>query len=241
MDITELLSVPSGAAWLPVVDAIAKATIVFATAGLLSVILRRASAASRHLIWTLALMSALALPLFSIAMPKWEVGLLTIASPQIPGDSVLPSARRLPTSGAEAEVSGGQCREPARRRTNREPRGASSDPAGSFLACNHLRRVAARRLRDSGQARCSDCSAVQWMSRRTERVTDAPWLPQARALAAELGISPRIIFLRSGRAAMPMAWGVFRPAVLMPSEADHLAGRAAADRAAPRARARQAP
>ena len=63
--------------------------------------------------------------------------------------------------------------------------------------------------------------AVQWMSRRTERVTDAPWLDQAKSLAARLGISPQILFLRSRGAAMPMAWGLLRPAVLMPAEADH--------------------
>jgi beta-lactamase regulating signal transducer with metallopeptidase domain len=51
-------------------------------------------------------------------------------------------------------------------------------------------------------------------------VTDAPWLAQARSLAAELGISPRITFLRSSGAAMPMAWGILRPAVLMPAVAD---------------------
>ncbi len=62
--------------------------------------------------------------------------------------------------------------------------------------------------------------AVRWMSRRTERVTDAPWLEQARSLAESLGVSPRIVFLRSEGAAMPMAWGILRPAVLMPSEAD---------------------
>jgi beta-lactamase regulating signal transducer with metallopeptidase domain len=62
--------------------------------------------------------------------------------------------------------------------------------------------------------------AVQWMSRRIEKVTEAPWLGQARALAQRLGVSPRIVFLRSGRATMPMAWGIFRPAVLMPSDAD---------------------
>ena len=63
--------------------------------------------------------------------------------------------------------------------------------------------------------------AVQWMSRRTEQVLDAPWLEQAKSLAAELGISSRIVFLRSRGAAMPMAWGLLRPAVLMPAEADH--------------------
>ena len=62
--------------------------------------------------------------------------------------------------------------------------------------------------------------AVQWMSRRTEVVTDAPWLPLARQLAADLGVSPRVTFLRSPRATMPMAWGILRPAVLMPADAD---------------------
>ena len=75
MRIIDLLSMPSGAALLPLVDAIAKATILFATAGLLSVVLRRRSAAVRHLIWTLALLSALVLPVSSIALPKWQVPL----------------------------------------------------------------------------------------------------------------------------------------------------------------------
>ena len=42
----DFLTMPSGAALLPVIDAIAKATIVFAAAGLLSVVLRRASTGS---------------------------------------------------------------------------------------------------------------------------------------------------------------------------------------------------
>ena len=62
--------------------------------------------------------------------------------------------------------------------------------------------------------------AVQWMSRRTERVVDAPWLPLARELAEDVGVSPRISFLRSARATMPMAWGIVSPSVLMPADAD---------------------
>ena len=58
------------------------------------------------------------------------------------------------------------------------------------------------------------------MSRRTEVVTDAPWLPLARALAADLGVIAAFVFLRSPRATMPMAWGILRPAVLMPADAD---------------------
>ena len=62
-------------------------------------------------------------------------------------------------------------------------------------------------------------AAVRWLSRRTHVVTDAPWLGMARDIAARLGVS-RITFRRSLTPAMPMAWGIFRPSVLMPAEAD---------------------
>ncbi|HWK10220.1 MAG TPA: M56 family metallopeptidase, partial [Vicinamibacterales bacterium] len=221
------LSVSSGAAWLPVVDAIAKATIVLATAGVLTVVLRRASAASRHLIWTLALLSALALPVFSLALPKWQVGLVKLraelpaASSQVPATSFqlrAPSLNSGPArvaSPAPQSTPGGPiANPPAASKPRFSFDEVTAGPATVFAiwllgACAILARLVLGVV------------AVQWMSRRTERVKDAPWLPQARALASELGISPRITFLRSGRAAMPMAWGVFRPAVLMPADADN--------------------
>ena len=74
----DLLSITSGAAWLPVVDAIAKATLLFAAAGLASFVLRRRSAAARHMIWTLALLSVLVLPVLSVALPRWQLPIVTL-------------------------------------------------------------------------------------------------------------------------------------------------------------------
>ena len=62
--------------------------------------------------------------------------------------------------------------------------------------------------------------AVRWMSRRTVRVVDAPWLPLAVELASSLGITRRLTFLESARATMPMAAGIFTPSVLMPEDAN---------------------
>ena len=39
-----------------------------------------ASAALRHLVWTLALRSALFLPIASLALPKWQLPLLTVGA-----------------------------------------------------------------------------------------------------------------------------------------------------------------
>jgi hypothetical protein len=67
--------------WLPLADAVAKTTVILLAAAVASVALRRASAALRHLVWTLALSSALILPIASFALPKWQLPLVRISAP----------------------------------------------------------------------------------------------------------------------------------------------------------------
>ena len=228
----ESLSFPAGASWISVADAIAKASLLFAAAGLGSFVLRRGSAAARHMIWTLALLSVLVLPALSMALPRWQLPLLTLERESLP---VSASSSELPV--------------PSTVRSTSEPRRGTS---GSALPANTMERtpaisgpVVAVPETEAAPTRtplswsallltvwligaslilarlCAGVIAVQWIARRTERVVDAPWLAQARSLAADLGVSPRVVFLRSKGAAMPMAWGIFRPAVLMPAGADH--------------------
>jgi hypothetical protein len=61
--------------------------------------------------------------------------------------------------------------------------------------------------------------AVQWVARRTPIVTDASWLDEAQALAWMLELRT-VRFLRGGAGTMPMAFGIFRPSVVMPMDAD---------------------
>src|SRR5262245_38039811 len=78
MSLLQLLSLDSAPSWIPVADIVVKATLTFAAAGAAAFVLRRASAAVRHMIWTLALASVLLLPILSIALPRWQMPLLTI-------------------------------------------------------------------------------------------------------------------------------------------------------------------
>jgi len=224
----DLFAADFGTSWIAVTDLVVKATLLFLCAGVASFLLRRRSAALRHIIWTLALAGVLVLPMLSIALPHWQLNLVTIESASHPVSSFqLPASTFEPTenqpraadrqtmtpglhrnrSDAQIPISGRQ----AFASPGRTPLSWSSVLLTVWLigALLILTRLVAGVI------------AVQWMSRRTERVSDAPWLAQARALAVELGISPRIMFLRSRGAAMPMAWGLFRPAVLMPADADH--------------------
>jgi HEAT repeat protein/beta-lactamase regulating signal transducer with metallopeptidase domain len=222
----ELPTFSSGAAWVPAVDAIAKASVILAAAGIVSVLLRRRSAAARHMIWTLALISVLVLPALSLSLPRWQVPLLKLDS------SVAPPAAAMAPAHSDMQP-------PTSSAHDATPRATATALSDSAPLPQPSSNVAATTIRSPNISwpallvtiwlagvllvlgrLAIGIAAVQWMSRRIERVTSAPWLEQARSLARTLGVSPRIVFLRSGRAAMPMAWGIFRPAVLMPADAD---------------------
>ncbi|HTK32535.1 MAG TPA: HEAT repeat domain-containing protein [Candidatus Saccharimonadaceae bacterium] len=63
----------SAGAFAMLVEWTVKSTAVLAAAGLLSLVLRRASAARRHLVWTSALLATLALPALLVALPAWRI------------------------------------------------------------------------------------------------------------------------------------------------------------------------
>src|SRR5262249_19749663 len=57
-------------------DALIKSAVILSVAGLLAASLRKASAASRHLVWGVAMASLLALPALSFALPSWRIAAL---------------------------------------------------------------------------------------------------------------------------------------------------------------------
>jgi len=63
-----------GSAWLPIlVDAAVKGTAVLVVACIVGLFVRRASAATRHLVWFLVMVSLLAIPVLSMVLPGWQV------------------------------------------------------------------------------------------------------------------------------------------------------------------------
>ena len=63
--------------WLKfLIDATMKSVVILTVAGLFGLILRRHSAAVRALIWGLAILGCLIVPLFAFTLPQWEVGVL---------------------------------------------------------------------------------------------------------------------------------------------------------------------
>ena len=201
-----------------VVDAVAKASVILAATALFALVLRRAAASARHLVWTLGLVSALLAPVLSIALPRWELPIVTVAAPAqvtAPTDLSIQPASRVVLASRGAVVL--------------PPEGGSHEaPASTVSLASRIRAISWTSLAlfvwIAGAAlvlgrMIVGLLAVQWVSRRTPIVTDAEWLDEAQALAWMLELR-NVRFLRGGTGTMPMAWGIFRPSVVMPMEAE---------------------
>jgi len=226
MSVAELLSLGSNAAWLPALDIMLKVTVLLAAAAAATMALAQASAASRHLVWTLALISALLLPVLSLALPRWQLPIVRLAAP-VSAD--LASIDRDLDPIAAPSVGPRVHRDPAAPdvRTNTVSAGAPLDtPVARSMwsmapttVAGWLTLVWAVGAVAIILRLLAGIAAVQWLSRGTAPVIDAPWLPLAIELASRVGVSRQITFAESPTASMPMAVGLFRPSVLMPADA----------------------
>jgi HEAT repeat protein/beta-lactamase regulating signal transducer with metallopeptidase domain len=232
MTVNDLLPSPTWTAWLPLLDPIVKATIILGLAGVTTVLLRRASAASRHLVWTAALLGTLILPVLSIALPRWQMPIVTFAaappSPALDNNADDASRRMSASMQAKAVERGDAVPMSGRLKpasTSLKPASTSLKPASTSGFVSSISwQTAVLLMWAAGAALVLGrlllgLVAVQVIARRTTDARGSSWLPLARELAQDLAIS-RIAFRRSERAAMPVAFGVWRPTVLMPATAD---------------------
>jgi HEAT repeat protein/beta-lactamase regulating signal transducer with metallopeptidase domain len=220
-EITALLNGLDGLG-VPAVDALLKATLILGLAGAATFVLGRASAAVRHLVWALALSSALVLPVLSVALPRWQLPIVTLTTPVAPAVPEAAGARAPLPRVARSIDSPGRADIAPPGSLETPPSGPAAQQAMTprvSLALAIVALWATGAFAVVGRL-AAGLLAVQWISRRTTPVVDAPWLPLAVDLAAGLGITRRLVFLESARATMPMAAGIFRPAVLMPEDAN---------------------
>ena len=215
---------------LTILDIIIKTTLVLGIAAAAAAALRRASASTRHFVWTLGMLGALSAPLVSFAVPRWELPIVQLETdaPQAPAAAIAPihegqTATAL-RAGSDVGRAGAATRgglTPATAMTGSEPgRWATHFASWATTSWTMLLFVAwaVGALVILGRVLLG-LVAVQVMTRRTPAPADATWLPLANELASELGLH-RVRFMRAASASMPMAWGIFRPSVLMPADAD---------------------
>ena len=185
---------------------LAKSTLLLGMAALGALALRRASAASRHLLWSLALGALLALPALTLAVPAWKPALLAVVPASAAEAAPIAEAA---SAGPVRFASNGDAA-PTVRTTSDD---ASSPLIGVLLAVWAVgAAVVLARL-----------ALGLWGTRRLARgareMDDAAWAALAARLGEAAGVRRPVRLLLSPRAAMPMTWGTLRPVVLLPAEA----------------------
>jgi len=222
-----------GGAWLPFLfDMSFKAMTILLLAYATTRALRAASASLRHHIWTLAFVAVLALPLVAASLPSWQVSMpgwtgsvpgLTSASAK---HAVSPTDR---TGGAERLTGEGLTgnerlvvtRDQAQAVPGLAPI-ASSRAMDGFFSRGLIRTIlglwlagVALMLVRLGVGVVAAC----WTSRKADELDHTGWKRLVDELCAELRIGTPVRLLTSPAISTPMAWGIFRPALLLPSDA----------------------
>jgi beta-lactamase regulating signal transducer with metallopeptidase domain len=224
---------------MALLDASAKSVLIFAIAAILALALRRASAALRHLVWTLAIVSALCLPILSILLPARPVLYVPaiLGAPASPQSEPLPEENleaRLPPLPATTASSADTAQPPSETRPPAEaaasalqtPRPSPSvpaQPAGarppraipSILLLIWSLGVAVALL-----PLLVGMHAVRRLRRHAHPFTDPAWLHLLRAGAAQFALRRPLALLRSSPDTVPMMSGLLRPALLLPADAD---------------------
>ena len=213
--------------WLKLlIDATMKSVVIFAVAGLFGLVLRRRSAAVRSLVWSLAILGCLIVPLFSFTLPQWEVGVLP-ATPE----------------GFEADRWADN-RQAATSPVPIVERPLPSPPASSIQATPPP--IQSKSMTSESSAPQSNMSetgfallhwtewmAVCWVGGllfllvRLIVGIGAVWHLSARSNNFN-GLIPHIpsnwkrpVSIRQSDAVpVPMVWGLFRPVILLPADAD---------------------
>lgn len=198
-------------------DSVLKCSLMLLAAGALTLALRRASAAARHLVWALAFAGVLTLPVASAALPDWGLPawprLARIAVPPDAGPSPRIATGESPApAGTEPVAPASPALEPGAGAAARPPVPWDWTTPLLPLWLAGLSLV----LATLGLA----LGRVVWMARTAAPVGDAGWQTLLASLARELHVGRPVRLLCAAGPAMPMTWGLRRPVILLPADAD---------------------
>lgn len=181
-----------------------KSTVLLAVAAVVTLLMRRGSAAARHLVWTAAGVAVLMLPLLTALVPALPVR--GVARVLLPPESFVFKT----TATATPESALVSLNSVARATARPLPPGRSSSWQILLMLIWVLGSVAA----------FARMFAACVMAARL-RLSAKPFQDHSldAALSRSLGIQSKVDVLETGPGTMPMTFGVLRPAVFLPCDA----------------------
>lgn len=228
-------------------DLAMKSLIVMLAAWALIKMLRQASAAARHWVWSAAISSLLALPVLSLLLPNWQLGLLPSLtqraaieqgidadlSTEIPG-AVPGRAASSISAGLGGQSLSNSITSPPRPlrfefdasdtppvrspNTNVSLSLPSLDWSLNWGAAALMFWLAGALL---VMARLLTGTFKIWrLATLASQVTEGTWISLARNMAEQLRLRSNVELRQSEKVRLPMTWGAWRSVVMLPADAD---------------------
>jgi beta-lactamase regulating signal transducer with metallopeptidase domain len=203
-------------------DTLVRASALLAAAALADVVLRRrAAAATRHLVWTLAIGALLALPIASSVLPDLTVS-IPIARPLAPPAWGLTPTRSdlgsdpkvLPVGPTRVDSKDQEGRQNVGSVPSSRPR-LTPQAAIAALYVVYAAGVVLLLVR-----LVLEPFALRRLTRASREVTDDDWRRLRDDAATQLRVSRTVRLVRSERDVMPLTFGTIAPTIVLPASAD---------------------
>jgi len=188
--------------------------------------LGRSSAAARHAVWSLAIGGALALPLLTAALPALPISLPWPQASQQPilSEAVATVVWTAPLETALAPSVQPPFEEPAPLVAARQSQAAPQASASrSAFSIPRLPWCCAVWLLGAGLAILPvglGFVSLWRLERRSRRVTGGELMHALELAQAQLDARSSVRLLVSPERSMPMTWGIWRPVILLPEQAE---------------------
>ena len=198
-----------------------KASLVLSATLLAARLLRRASAASRHRLWTVAFLAVLLLPLLAALLPAVYVAVpyccLVPAVPQ-PPTAITTTARQIEQTPITNDHSSVAREHSAALPPEAGGSGENGPRPGPDVRALFLTAWLAGTLAAASTLLLS-VVRVRRLVRRSEPLLDVSWRSSAESLGARLGMRRPVRLFTSALVGTPMAGGIWRPLVFLPGQA----------------------
>ena len=227
MNFSQMPDSPS-AVFAIVLEVALKGTLLLVVAAMAAFILRRATASLRHLLWSFALIAMLAIPAFTLVLPRWNLGIVPVPNRELVADRTRgPSdmTDRLGRLGPLAPMG------PMTSTVSVDPGAGTSSTVAPSVTSN-----TSSLPPDDGSL--ANSLALLWiggvcaglitivggsltlrrLAANARELDSGDWLRLRDEITLGLGITRDVRILQSDSAAMPATWGFVRPVVLLPSD-----------------------
>ena len=213
--------------WLKfLIDATMKNVVIVAVVGLFGFILRHHSAAVRSLVWSFAVIGCLIVPFLSLTLPQWEVGILPATREGFEADRRTDNRQ---ASSAPVPIASRSLPATTAPSIQNTPMPVQLQPitSGSDIPQSNMSETGFASLRWTEWIAACWVAGMLFLLARLIFGIGVVWHISARSIPFNGSIPPspagwkRPVSVRqSDVVTVPMVWGLFRPVILLPADAE---------------------